>query len=336
MTIQDSLRHLTALSHFSLEQLEKLSRAAEVLRAPAAEVVVGYGEETHRLHGLVKGTLAAQRSTPHGDFVLGRLRSGELFGEPGLVDRQPRSSDIVAAADCDLVRFGAEALDELCAADRSFDLALHWALWISMSRKLRITTRMLGHFFAGHQNGATPTTVGPAGGGKPIEVLARAKRDLFLEQELSNLEANFLASLSTAERIPAGRTIFREGEPAEKLYFVHDGEVRISRTLPGAGEEALAILKRGEVFGEMSLVDGRPRIADAVAHEGDVDLLTVPSAVVSRLLDVDKLSSPLLLKMFCRTLSRRLRSLDDKIVGWFLLSGGDSTVIGTSPVATRN
>lgn len=329
VTALDSLRHLSALSHFSLEQFETLARAAEVLNVQADHIVIAHGAEGPHLFGLIKGGLTVQRGTPQGDFVLARLRPGDLLGEASFLEQPPRSSEVVAASDSELIQFDAEKLYELCADDRLFEVALYWAMWNSMSRKLRITTQMLSHFFAGQEAGAFPTTVGSPQTGDPFDVSVRSKRDLFLEKQLSHLEANFLASLSKAERFPAGETIFREGDVGEKLYFVIEGEVRISKTIPGAGEEALAIIPRGEVFGEMALVDGRPRTADAVAHEGDVEVLAVPASVMARLLDIERLSSAALLKMLSRTLAQRLRSLDEKIVGWFILTGGDSTIIGT-------
>ena len=46
------------------------------------------------------------------------------------------------------------------------------------------------------------------------------------------------------ERFAPNETIFREGQPGEKLYVILDGGVRISKNIPGTGEEALAILGR--------------------------------------------------------------------------------------------
>ena len=162
-----------------------------------------------------------------------------------------------------------------------------------------------------------------------IPIDSRTKRDLFLEIGLTHMEANFMATLSGAERFAPGETIFREGTPGEKLYVILDGEVRISKHIPGTGEEALAILGRGEIFGEMALVDQRPRSADSVAHDEGAECLVIDGSVLSGLLDIEKISSPSLLKVLCSTVARRLRVLDEKIVGWYMLSGGGSTVVGS-------
>lgn len=334
MAVQDDLRQLTALSHFSLEQLEQLAGVTESLNTQADQTIVRHGDESSQMYGLVRGALSIQRETPNGVFVLARLKPGEIFGEANFIDPHGRSTDVVTATESEIVVFDSEGLEQLQRADKKFELALSWAIWKSISRKLRITTRMLAHFFAGSSGeGAAPAggeLTEPKKRGEPFRVEIRAKRDLFLEQGLSHLEANFLASLSQEERFAAEETIFREGDPGEKLYFVLDGQVRISKQLPGSGEEALAILGRGELFGEMALVDGRPRTADAVAHEAGADVLVIKASVLSGILDFEKLSSPHLLQALCRTVARRLRTLDDKVVGWYMLSGGQSTMFGSS------
>ena len=68
-------------------------------------------------------------------------------------------------------------------------------------------------------------------------------------------------------RHATGTKIFQYGDPGDKLFIMLEGKVRISREVAGMGEEALAVLGPGEVFGEMSLLDESPRSADARVHE---------------------------------------------------------------------
>jgi CRP-like cAMP-binding protein len=67
----------------------------------------------------------------------------------------------------------------------------------------------------------------------------------------------------------SGETIFREGDPADCLYVVREGQVDIT-----LGNRLLKPLGEGEIFGEMALIDGAPRSASAVARS-DVTLIPV-------------------------------------------------------------
>ena len=116
--------------------------------------------------------------------------------------------------------------------------------------------------------------------------------------------------------------IFREGESGHEMYVVLEGRVMISKYIPGAGEEALAFLERGGYFGEMALIDNEPRSADAKAHEGGAVVLVIPREVLEGILDIHKLSSIRLLTILCNLVASRLRELDDKIIGWFIIAGG--------------
>ena len=330
MNSSDALRQLDSLSHFSLDQFDLLAGAAQLVRTVPEKAIVAHGDTGSDLYGVLRGELRVQRETPYGTFKLARLKPGELFGETNFVDGGSRSTDVVADDAGELVVLDAARLRETCAVHRKFEVALYWAMWNSASKKLRITNRMLAHYFSREEPDASAaSTVGvPRQSGESLSIDSRTKRDLFLEIGLSHMEANFMATLSKAERFAPESTIFREGAPGNKLYAILDGEVRISKNIPGTGEEALAILGRGEIFGEMALVDQRPRSADSVAHDDGADCLVIDGSVLSGLLDIEKLSSPSLLKVLCRTVAKRLRVLDEKIIGWYMLSGGGSTVVG--------
>lgn len=66
-----------------------------------------------------------------------------------------------------------------------------------------------------------------------------------------------------ARDFPAGAVLFEEGQPGDYMYVVQTGEVEIRRQV-GETERVLAILPPGEFFGEMAILNGRPRSATAV------------------------------------------------------------------------
>jgi len=121
-----------------------------------------------------------------------------------------------------------------------------------------------------------------------------------------------VAAIATEKRQKRGESIFREGEPGDKLYLIIEGKVRISRTVPGIGEEALAVLGPGEAFGEMSLIDDFPRSADALVHES-CRLLEISREDMEDLLFLHKDLAYEILWNFVRILSVRLREADDKV-----------------------
>lgn len=71
----------------------------------------------------------------------------------------------------------------------------------------------------------------------------------------------------------AGTVLFREGEPGKEMYVVQSGKVRLTRTIRGQ-EKTLADLPAGEFFGEMSIINEKPRTATAVVVE-DAQLLVL-------------------------------------------------------------
>lgn len=68
-----------------------------------------------------------------------------------------------------------------------------------------------------------------------------------------------------ARDFPAGSVLFEEGQPGDYMYVVQSGEVEIRRQV-GETERVLAVLAPGEFFGEMAILNGRPRSATAVVR----------------------------------------------------------------------
>lgn len=69
----------------------------------------------------------------------------------------------------------------------------------------------------------------------------------------------------------AGAAVFKENDPGNGFYWVRAGKIRISRRVTQEGrrekqEQLLTVLTAGHIFGEMALVDGEPRSADAIAE----------------------------------------------------------------------
>lgn len=316
------LRRWEIFSHFTDEQLVQLAQCVTRSRYPAGATIVKEGEQTQEAYLIESGGVRIQRKTPYGHFSLAALEPGTLFGETSFVDRVPRSGDAIATSDTDLVALNPETLVPLMERDQRFKLALYWTFWKSLSGKLRQTNQNLTRFFS--ETGKPPSTepAAPRHATGEFRVDLASKRKLFQEQKLSSLEINFLTSLSRERKLSPNQVIFREGEMGNEMYVVLEGRVMISKYIPGAGEEALAFLERGGYFGEMALIDNEPRSADAKAHDSGAVVLVISREVLEGLLDIHKLSSIRLLTILCTLVASRLRELDDKIIGWFIIAGG--------------
>lgn len=139
---------------------------------------------------------------------------------------------------------------------------------------------------------------------------ALSKVELFRGLAAQGLER--VASIATEETYGLGHILFREGEVGDKLYVIVEGKVRISRQIPGMGEEALAVLGKGSAFGEMALIEDAPRSADAIIHER-VRLLVISKEAMQDLLFIHKDLAYEILWNIVRILSSRLRETNDKM-----------------------
>ena len=140
-------------------------------------------------------------------------------------------------------------------------------------------------------------------------------------ENLSMAEMEKIRKIATIESVEHKSVLFKEGEPGDRCFVITRGEVRISKFIPNIGEEALAILKPGDYFGEMALIDNFPRSAFAIANT-DVELLAITKADLDTILTTDRELGYKLLWTFTKTLSQRLRETNDKMAGFLALSGG--------------
>lgn len=121
-----------------------------------------------------------------------------------------------------------------------------------------------------------------------------------------------IANVTTEEVHAYGTRLFQYGDPGDKLYIILEGKIRISREVGGMGEEALAVLGPGEVFGEMALLDESPRSAGALAHER-CRVLVIAKDAFDDLLFLHKDLAYGVLWSCVRMLASRLRETNDKL-----------------------
>ncbi|MCK4322795.1 cyclic nucleotide-binding domain-containing protein [candidate division WOR-3 bacterium] len=105
----------------------------------------------------------------------------------------------------------------------------------------------------------------------------------------------------------AEETLFREGDEGDQMYLIKSGKIRIVKEMSKGEEKTLAVLEAGAFFGEMAVLDKRPRSASAIA-ETDTELIIVNRDVFLR-----KINENPFIKYVISTLTERLRKTDDML-----------------------
>ncbi len=320
------LRRIRLLAHLPDELIFKLTRAVEVEPFDVGSLIFAHRHNGRDIYLIDEGEVTIQRPTSYGTYVIGNMGPGEMFGEASYVTGQWRSGDAIATQPSHLLRIDAAALDSLIEDSPELGSQLAWILWHALARKLRSTNEQLKGFFNPE---SLPENflrlrrppVGGTGVVGAVTVDSSDKIRLFREQGLSRRELITLATFSKEVRVAAGAYVFQEGDQGAEMYVILEGRAMISKFIPGGGEEALAILDRGDFFGEMSLIDGQPRSADARAHAGPLTALALTQATVREVLALDPHASLEFLQLLCRLIANRLREIDEKVIGWRIMSG---------------
>ncbi len=108
-------------------------------------------------------------------------------------------------------------------------------------------------------------------------------------------------------KIPAGTVIFQEGDVGTEMYIIQSGKVKISKRVRGV-EKTLAVIEKGEFFGEMAILNDKPRSATAQVTE-DSDLLVIDRKTFETLIR----SNAEIALRFIKRLTDRLREANEQM-----------------------
>lgn len=133
-------------------------------------------------------------------------------------------------------------------------------------------------------------------------------REIPLFSGLTEKESAVLAGLLRRRPFARGDAIFRQGDAGTCCYLIASGVIKIRRQHSDGRELILALLSAGDVFGELALLDGESRSADAIAQDA-TELLALDRAPFIAFLD----THPKIAARLLATLSRRLRNTDDLV-----------------------
>lgn len=139
--------------------------------------------------------------------------------------------------------------------------------------------------------------------------------DIFYE--LSSTQLELVAAICSDRKFQASEIVFEENTPGTELYIIAEGEVEIlvNPTLIGKGGSdkapfVIATLRRGQSFGEVSLVDEGLRSAAARCSQTDTRLLSIPRTKLMLLCDTYPQLGYRLMRNLAADLAMKIRHTD--------------------------
>lgn len=218
-------------------QRDRVARDLTPLSLPAGAVVVKQGDPSDRFFLLRSGAVDVSVETEgHPPRQVARLGPGGHFGETGLLQGIARTATVRVTDD---------------------GPATFWTLGSEAFQLLAVEADLTQ--------------------GELVRWMERRAAITALAKALPRLEREDLLALDVhAERVhvSAGATILTQGDPSDRLYVIVRGEVVVSNTPDGGVEVELAVLRAVDVFGEIGVLEGRPRTATVRALT-DVSLLAL-------------------------------------------------------------
>lgn len=248
------------------EQDRLLASAEPQTFAPGA-TIIREGDPADAFYILARGSAEVLRERPDAPpELLAQLADGAYFGEVGLLQDRPRTATVRAGAG------GAEVLamarDAFLRYVAQFDLV-----------------------------------------GDEIAALIRRRAiSRGLAQSLPTLTPAQIAQVApeVAPRIYApGEPIIRQGERAETFYILTRGRAEVLRQYPGGQSATIDWREPGEYFGEIGLLQDRPRTATVRAAEGGAEVLELGRAAFQRMIGASVATE----SAVAREMARRLIAL---------------------------
>jgi len=154
-----------------------------------------------------------------------------------------------------------------------------------------------------------------------MSAYARVLKEADIFYQFTTAQLELVASLCREQIYQTGECIFLEGSRGEELYVILSGEVDILvdpalvSQNPNQDHQpaTIATLRRGQSFGEISLVDQGIRSATARAAQNDTRLLALPSQQIRQLCETDHYFGYLLMRNLAADLALKIRSTDMRI-----------------------
>ena len=132
--------------------------------------------------------------------------------------------------------------------------------------------------------------------------------DLF--RGLDDAQLAQIGSISSQLIFHEGDAVCRQGESADSLYIVSSGQVSVIVHQSDGSRDLMVYLGRGQIIGEMTLVDAGKRSASVMAAENNTEVVSIPNAEFTQLCAENTAIGYLIMRNIAQDLSFKLRHHD--------------------------
>jgi ferredoxin-NADP reductase/CRP-like cAMP-binding protein len=254
------------------------------------EVVFEEGDTGDQFYLILEGAAKATKLEGGNDKLVSRLSRGQYFGEMALIEKKPRDVTITADGHLRVTSFKGEITHDPNQFGLD-NLSIMYNL-PKASKPVKGAPIAYKHYGIGELSFQIGPLVGitafgewPDLGGEPEAVAKQSTRVAQVRQNLVK-ESSLFSSLPFGEasiewleelQFEDGAVIFQEGEVADRFYLILSGMVKVTKK-EGDNEKLVALLCRGQYFGEVALIRNEPRSVKAVA-EGPLQVASLKGLI---------------------------------------------------------
>lgn len=299
--LEQFLRTIPLFARVERGELAELLPRVRPIQLLAGQSLFDEGARGDAMYVLGPGcgvSITAGQRTRH----LATLGGGETLGEMALIDQAPRSASATVTAGGGAYRIAAEEFELLRSSHRPAAFHLLRQMAQDMCQRLRQVSRQI-----------VPDGVGQPEPARPQVAQEHALRESTLEEfaPLARQPATVRLALAhklTERRLRDGELVFREGDAADAIFLLVEGEVETRRH----GTPYLR-LGPGSLFGLVSTLDGGPRSGSVVAR-GPVRVWRLAGGDFDRLFAAGNRFAFHLVDLVARQLAGNLRQANATLV----------------------
>ena len=136
--------------------------------------------------------------------------------------------------------------------------------------------------------------------------ITKVTRQSDIFQGLSDGELSQLAQISRMVSYPAGKTICCEGEMGKEIFVLAEGKASVMAKKTGTKKSKIGTIGQGEIFGEMSIIEDLPRVADLVT-DVESKLVVIDRSELENLMNRNSHLGKMVMQNMAKGLSKKLR-----------------------------